>query len=169
MKKFLCVVFVVCAFVLCGCNSADAISVSFSNITGAASTDNTVAVYFAEEKSYKEKYVDVLVLGEVDSLTIMIAKENQDFVTIVLPKKDVWYSINALVATANKEQGAETYPKYSDVSSQVYIIRSNVETTLKFKACTGTVEKNATGGQLLATRADASKVFELKLKKYEPK
>lgn len=169
MKKFLCVIIVACVFVLCGCNSADAISVSFSNITGAASTDNTVAVYFAEEKSYKEKYVDVLVLGEIDSLTIMIAKENQDFVTIVLPKKDVWYSINALIATANEEQGAETYPKYSDVSSQVYIIRSNVETTLKFKACTGTVEKNATGGQLLATRADASKVFELKLKKYEPK
>ena len=152
-----------------GCNSADPISVWFSNITGAGSTDNTIVAYFAEEKSYKEKYVDVLISCKIDNLTLSIAKENKDFVTIVLPKQDVWYSLSALMATGMGQDGSEIYEKYSKISSIVYIIRTNVDSKLFFKACTGTVEENASGGQLLATRSDASKIFTLDAKKYQPK
>ena len=71
------------------CVGGDALSVSFQDITGAGSTVNTVKATFVEEKDYKNKYTDILLMSEIDGLSLRIAEENGDYVTIVIPNKDI--------------------------------------------------------------------------------
>ena len=170
MKKniyvFICLLFVV---FLVACNNGEPISVSFTDITGAGSTDNTFVATFLEEKEYKNRSCDLLVMGEIDGLTLKIAKENNNFVTIVLPNKEVWYSITSLISSGQGNGGQEEYALYSETSSLTYIVRSNINTKIKVKAVVGTIEESAEGGELLVHRQDASKEFEFELKKYEEK
>lgn len=170
MKKLLyifqCFLIVFC---FAACADSEPLSVSFTNITGAGSTDNTLLANFAEEKEYKQNHTDLLVCSNVDGLTLEIAKQNQNFVTIVLPNKDVWYSLTALMCAGEGNQGKEQYSLYKDVSSLTYIIRSNIDTKIKVKAAVGTVEENAEKGELLVFRQDVSKEFEFDLKKYNKK
>lgn len=156
-------------FCFAACADSEPLSVSFTNITGAGSTDNTLLANFAEEKEYKQNHTDLLVCSNVDGLTLEIAKQNQNFVTIVLPNKDVWYSLTALMCAGEGNQGKEQYSLYKDVSSLTYIIRSNIDTKIKVKAAVGTVEENAEKGELLVFRQDVSKEFEFDLKKYNKK
>ena len=166
MKKFLCC-FLCCllAIIFVGCANSEPLSVSFVDITGAGSTDITFVANFAEEKEYKQNHADLLIMGQVDNLVLDIAKQNQNFVTIVLPNKDVWYSLTALMYAGLGKQGQEQYSLYKDVSSLTYIIRSGIDTNIKLKAAVGTIEQSAQNGELLVFRQDASKEFELELKK----
>ena len=170
MKKFL--YYVGCFFIailLVGCEGSEPLSVSFMDITGAGSTDATFVANFAEEKEYKYNHTDLLVCGQVDNLVLDIAKQNDSFVTIVLQNKDVWYSLTALMYAGSGKQGQEEYSLYKDISSLTYIIRSKIDTTIKLKAAVGTIEQNAQNGELLVFRQDASKEFELELKKSDKK
>lgn len=170
MKKFVCLML---GLFLCislnACVGGDALSVSFQDITGAGSTVNTVKATFVEEKDYKNKYTDILLMSEIDGLSLRIAEENGDYVTIVIPNKDIWYSLTALIYAGKGESGKEDYEMYKEISCKTYIIQSNIETPLKLKAVVGTTEDNAEGGKLLVNRTDVSYEFELKLKKYTEK
>ena len=169
MKKLSTIFLCFCFLCLCGCENAEPISVSFSNITGAGSYENTFVANFAEEREFKQSYTDLLICGQVDGLVLDIAKQGGEFVTIVLQNKDVWYSLTALVYAGQGKQGQEQYSMYKDISSLTYIIHSNLETSIKLKAVVGTIEESAQNGELLVFRQDVSKEFELELKKYDKK
>lgn len=145
------------------CNQeGNALSVSFSNATGAGSTDMVLAVLYEEEKDYKEKYTDLYVKSDTENLTIKIKKELSDFVSIKLENKDTYYSLTKLISNAKIENIA--YTKYKDALSVNYIINCEQDCNLTFKAVVGTKAEN---GLSLLDVIDASKEFTLAVKKHK--
>lgn len=159
-RKFITLI-CICALIFSACNMGDnAVSVTMGDVTSPGSTDITLSVIYQTEKDYEEKYTDIMVKSNIDNLTIKIKHELEDFVSITLEHKNVYYSLATLISNTKIQQ--PQFVKYTDALSKNYIINSNTDCKLTFKAVVGDVSEK---GLLLLSKVDASKEFTLNVKK----
>lgn len=169
MKKFkLIAVILLIGCCMGACQQRTPMTVTFGDITTSGSTDTTFKVNYATETEFKNLYTDLLIRCETGETKLQIAKEYEEFITILIPDSS-WHSLTALIKSAQGEYGKETYGLYKDTVSVTYIINSEENTKVSFKAVVGTVEKNSSGGQLLMNKKEISKQFDLEVLKKENK
>lgn len=163
MKKFnfiICFALCFCLIFFSGCNlEQNAISVTFSDITGAGSKDTTFRVNFQSEKDYEKLGVDIWIKSETNGATFKIKKELENFVMITLENKDTYYSLSKLISEQKGEKFS--YTTYKNAVSKSYIISSETKYNLTLKAVVGEISTYKT---LLVSPVDVSKEFHLGVK-----
>lgn len=138
--------------------------VSFQNATMAGSDQNTLNVFFADDKKFEDKYFDIWLKSDTENLEITINKSNQLAHEIKVEKSDNWYSLTSLEHISKNQTGQEDYSGYKDAIDITYIIRSAKECKLTFKAVTGDKIKNADEtGFMLINAEDVSKEYTQKI------
>lgn len=165
MKRKLAILLFLCLaiFPLCGCERKPYV-VSFQNATMAGSDQNTLNIFFADDKKFDEKVYDIWVKSDTDALGLVINRSNQQPFEITIDKKDTWQSMTSIEFGANQKAGEEDYVGYKDAVDLIYIFQTSKEATLTFKAVTGDKIQNDTKtGYMLVNAEDVSKEFELKL------
>jgi len=165
MKKILSLIaiLVVC-LTFCGCDRKP-LTVTFQNATMAGSDQNTVNVFFADDKKFDNKVYDVWIKCDTDDVSLTINRSNQPKFKTNLKKKDMWYSMTTLELESDGKIAQEDYVTYKDAVDLVYVLQTNQKCKITFKAVTGDKTKNAEEtGFLIANAEDVSKEFSLELK-----
>lgn len=160
MKRIVSVLIVfACAFMLCACDRKPLV-VSFQNATMAGSDQNTINIYFADDKKFDEKVYDIWIKSDVDDLSLTVNKSNNPKYQIQMPKADIWYSMTSLELESYGKIAQEDYMMYTDAIDIVYVIQTNQKCKITLKAVTGDKVKNAEEtGFLLANAEDVSKEY----------
>lgn len=161
LKKLSILILALAIFIVSACTFGNnSICANFVDITNPSSTDITFKVTFEEERRYFDKGFDILVKSNENNAEFLIKKELEDFVTIVLKEKDTYYSLYKLMAEAENKKFE--YMPYKKAISKIYIINSQNDYLLTFKAVVGEISQYKSS---LLNVFDISKVFELNVKK----
>lgn len=165
MKKILSLIAILAiCLTFCGCDRKP-MTVTFQNATMAGSDQNTVNIFFADDKKFDEKVCDIWIKSDTDDVTLTINKSNQPKFKTYLKKKDMWYSMTTLELESDGKIAQEDYAMYKDAVDLVYVLQTNQKCKVTFKAVTGDKTKNAEEtGFLIANAEDVSKEFTLELK-----
>lgn len=151
--------------VLVGCEDSTMIkSAFFTNNTSAGSEVYVVKLTFQQDERLKDKYFDVLVKCD-KAVQLSFGEENQEKVVINFEKENYWESLTNLLSIANDKEGEESFIKFEDALAKTYLITSESECTLTFRAVVGDLETNEMQtGSILVGIENISEEFELKIK-----
>ena len=146
-----------------GCASETPINVTFKDGTLAGSKNYVITAVYLEDKEIRDKYTDILVKSDTDDLSIALTKELGETYNITLKNAYQWYSITDLVS---QDETTKDFAKFSQAEATTYIINSEKQANLQFKAVGGDYVYNThtNVGELTNTFA-VSKVFDLKIEK----
>ncbi len=161
LKKLSMLILTLAIFIVSACTFGNnSICANFVDITSPGSNDITFKVTFEEEKRYFDKGYDILIKTDTDNAEFLIKKELENFVKITIKEKNTYYSLYKLMAKAENKKFE--YMPYKKAISKIYIINSQNDYLLTFKAVVGEISQYKSS---LLNVFDISKVFELNVKK----
>lgn len=160
----LCIAMV--SIIVCGCEkpTRTPLSVTFSDVSGAMSTDHTVNIKFSEEKDYEKKYIDILVKSDTDGVELTLFQEfasDDDKVKLKLNKATGYISLDEYKLFNMEKEQTDSMVGYGDVLSTNLVVNSNKEATLTFLAIIGDKQN----GEFKRT-ATVSTEYTLKVRKH---
>ena len=162
MKKvFSYIAILMCIIIFGGCNALNRtpLTVTFTDISGALSTDHTIKITVGEEKDYENYYLDILVKADkLVNLTIFqeFSKDEQKQ-TISVGSEFV--SLDEYKIFNMEEEQTDSMVGYADVLATTLVINSSADATLTFLAVVGE-NNNGSFNQI----AKASKEYVLTVK-----
>lgn len=142
-------------FSFAGCKDTETpFNVSFKDGTLYGSENHTITVVYAEDKRLHEKFTDLFIKTNKEETKLLIGKELEEKFEIVLPEKNVWYSLT------NLWKSNVNLVTFARVQTTTYIINSSQNCTLKFKAVGGDYSYNTEEGKpKILNTFDVSKEF----------
>lgn len=145
MRKIFSLVLLFLVLIMCGgCElpQRKPLTVTFVDVSGAMSTDHTIKVSFAEEKDYKEKFIDILVKTDKDVQLTLFQQFAKDDDKIVLNiTKDMGYiSLDEYKLFNLEEVQTDSMVGYGDALETTLVVNSNKDATLIFLAVLGEKE-----------------------------
>ena len=147
---------------LLGCGSETPINVTFKDGTQTGSENYVITAVYLEDKGIRDKFTDILVKSDTENLEFTLTKELGDVYKINIENANEWYSVTELVS----QDQTKNFAKFSQAEATTYIINSEKEANLQFKAVGGdyVYNRKISAGEL-ANTFDVSKVFDLKIEK----
>lgn len=147
---------------LFGCTSETPLNVNFKNGTLTGSENYVITAVYLEDKDIRDKFTDILVKSDTSDLNLSFTRELGDTYKIYLENAGTWYSITELIS----QNETKDFAKFSQAEATTFIINSEKEANLQFKAVGGdyVYNREISEGQLVNT-FDVSKVFDLKIEK----
>lgn len=145
-----------------GCASQTPINVTFKDGTLAGSPNYVITAVYLEDKGIRDKFTDILIKSDIDDLNISLTKELGETFYVSLKTANKWYSITELIS----QNATKNFAKFSQAEATTYIINSEKEANLQFKAVGGdyVYNRHINSGELVNT-FEVSKVFDLKIEK----
>lgn len=172
MKRFFVMLLCLsCCFVLFACENATLVRAGhISEITGALSTDYAIKVTLDKDDRVDEKYVDLQIKSSEDEQILTFGEENSESYVIFVPKKDYWYNLTYLISQANGISDGESYKKYEDFGSRVFMFKAQNDVDLTFRVVAGQTKTNKeTKEEILVLGEAISEEVTVKMKKSEKK
>ena len=165
MKKTFSLIAIFAICLTFGACDRKPMTVTFQNATMAGSDQNTINIFFADDKKFDEKVCDIWIKSDTNDVALIINKSNQQKFKTYLKKKDMWHSMTTLELESDGKIAQEDYVMYKDAVDLVYVLQTNQKCNVTFKAVTGDKTKNAEEtGFLIANAEDVSKEFVIELK-----
>lgn len=141
-----------------------------AEITGALSTDYAIKVTLDKDDRVDEKYVDLQIKSSEDEQILTFGEENSESYVIFVPKKDYWYNLTYLISQANGISDGESYKKYEDFGSRVFMFKAQNDVDLTFRVVAGQTKTNKeTKEEILVLGEAISEEVTVKMKKSEKK
>ena len=148
----------------CAEDNKTPLNVTFKNGTLSGSTNYVVSAVYLEDKRTRDLYTDIFVMADKDNFEITITKELEVPVTLVIPEKNVWFSLTNLINRQTTKYLELT--TFSKAEPTTYIFQAKQTGVLKFKAMGGNFEQELTTGIMSLTNAfDVSKPIEIPIEK----
>ena len=154
------------AVLLVGCEKSNQIIVAYlSNATAAGSHDFSLKIDFQEDKRVEDKYYDIQIMSDVDDLSIIFFKENEQKISANIAESNRWNSLTSLKYYGLGEESKENFEKLKEALDQIYVFRVDKSAKLIFRVVAGEAEENATKtGQILVNTQPVSQEFVLNCK-----